>query len=112
MVRIKVLLFLARHPDEEFSAQEISYRIKSSPENVLGALTGYGKRYSKALSLLSLGLVLYNETKTGTGHYRITAQGIEFALKIKDDSIDTSARMSFVCVEEDGVRVIRSRLEW
>ncbi|WP_424358869.1 putative transcriptional regulator [Methanocella sp. MCL-LM] len=112
MVRFKVLVFLASHPKDEFNAMEIAQRIRSSYENVIGALRGYGKRYNKALSLVSLGLATQTEKEPGISFYRITPAGIEFAERVRRDSLDNTVKLSFVCIEENGNSVIRARVEW
>ncbi|CAJ36829.1 helix-turn-helix domain-containing protein [Methanocella arvoryzae] len=112
MVRFKVLVFLASHPREEFDAPNMAHRIRSASENVTGALEGYEKRYSKALSLVSLGLVTYREKEPGTRVYKITPEGIAFAEKVRRDNRDATVKLSFVCIEENGSSVIRSRIEW
>ena len=112
MVRFKVLVFLASHPQEKFNAAEIAQRTRSSYENVVGALRGYGKRYNKALSLVSLGLAAQTEREPGTYVYQITPAGIEFAERVRRDSPDNSVKLSFVCIEENGNSVVRARVEW
>ncbi len=67
--RRKVCLYLRLIFPAWATVSEISRGVKSDYRNVLGALKGNGKRYSKKLALIKVGLV---ECKKGLlGRYKV-----------------------------------------
>jgi len=73
--RRKLLLYLSNNPQKLHYLEELVRNINISHSNVLGALFGDSKNYSKSSSLVSLGLVEAIATD-GYKYYRLTEVGL------------------------------------
>jgi predicted transcriptional regulator with HTH domain len=83
-VRRKILVHLRDHSDEnktiicKLTIYTISQQIKTSPDNVKGAIFGDDDNYKIDESLISLGLVAFETNCTRTVYY-LTHKGFEVA---------------------------------
>ena len=72
--RRKILMYLSKHPKRESYLEEIVKETWISHSNVLGTIRGNGNKYSRKLSLKTLGLVRVIENN-GFKYYKLTEDG-------------------------------------
>jgi len=72
--RRKILMYLLEHPKRESYLEEIVKETGISHSNVLGTIKGDRNKYSRKLSLKTLGLVRVIENN-GFRYYKLTEDG-------------------------------------